>query len=729
MRVVLVGAEFEENLAIRYLWGALEAAGHEVRHVVFNAREDLPVAARAIAGSGAALVGLSMVFTTRAREFADLATEVRALGFAGRIVAGGHFAAFHAESILRDVPALDAIACGEGEELIVRLAGGPPSLAEVAGLVYRDADGRIARSAPAPKTADLDTLPVPPRKKPLDAYLGLGITNLLGSRGCLHGCAFCSIVAWHKLAGGPRLRLRAPQAIAAEMADLYRRGARIFNFHDDNFFLPDVEETRTRVRALAGELRRRGVGRIAFAVKARPDEIDEALFAELCEMGLFRVFLGIEAGTADALCRLGRGQKVADNERALAIVARLDLHTCFNLLLWNPASTLEDVAANVAFLRAHPANPMNFCRTEIYAGTPLERSLGSKGRLLGDYWGWDYRIADERAQALFEVVFPAFRERNYGGEGVHHLAMQVDYELQLLGHFFGRRRALVRRAKAHVVRVNENTCRHLEAAIDWAGTAPADAAARAHFAEALGRRVRADDRRLREAARALLAEIRSAALAPRTMRLSPWRRAAAAAGVAAALAACADDTHPTEMAPVPPLVAPGPPPPPRPAADAGTPVALDAATPVAPDAAVGPGTHMFEMVALPPPAPPAPPPLGAPAAIREELLRLARPVLGARIPRGGTRLELWIDAQGHVTQANVLQPDLHPEGRASLEGELRALTFTTPGVAGHRFVVTLSGRDLHPAVRPQPIPTHPSEMAPEPSHPSEMIAEPPQRKK
>ena len=112
------------------------------------------------------------------------------------------------------------------------------------------------------------------------------------------------------------------------------------------------------------------------------------------EFGLFRVFLGIEAGTADSLRRIGHGQTPAQNERALEIVNRLDLHACFNLLLLNPDSTLEDFRANVAFLRGHCGNPMNFCRTEIYAGTPLELKLRREGRLLGDYWGYGYRICE-----------------------------------------------------------------------------------------------------------------------------------------------------------------------------------------------------------------------------------------------------------------------------------------------------------------------------------------------
>jgi len=534
MRIALVGAEFEENLAVRYIWAALEQAGHEVRQIVFNDRAELEGAARELAGSGAELAGLSMVFTYRAREFADLAARARELGFGGHMVAGGHFAAFNAEDLLRDVPALDSVAIGEGEEIMCDLAAHLHDLSVVRGLVWSNAAGELVRNAPAPKPPDLDRLPYPTRKVPFDTYHGIPIVNLLSSRGCTHACAFCSIAAWHKLCGGARLRMRSPENVAEEMAQLYEQGVRIFNFHDDNFFLRSKAETFDRARALKRELDRRGVGRIAFAVKSRPDSVDEELFAYLKSMGLFRVFLGIEAGTAESLRNLGRGQTRSDNERALEIVNRLDLHACFNLLMLNPGSTLEDFAANVAFLRQHPRNPMNFCRTEIYAGTPLEKKLRKQGRLLGDYWGYDYQIADPRAQRLFDIVYPAFRERNYGDRALHHQTMSLDYEYQLLAHFLGATEALRKQVKDYVVTVNRNTCEYLEESIRAVARAPGESPA-TDLINDLRRRVRADNRRLGASGERLLQDIRMVAL--QRCRPTKDRRVgkAAAAGLAAAL--------------------------------------------------------------------------------------------------------------------------------------------------------------------------------------------------
>jgi hypothetical protein len=247
----------------------------------------------------------------------------------------------------------------------------------------------------------------------------------------------------------------------------------------------------------------------------------------------------VEAGTDESLRRLGRGQSRADNVRALEIINRLGLHCCFNLLLFNPDSTLEDVADNVAFLEDHPINPMNFCRTEVYAGTPLEARLRSAGRLRGSHWGWDYEIADPRAQAAFEIAYAAFRERNWGEPGLHHRTMDVDYEAQGLGHFYGIDPARHRRTKEFVVAVNRSTCAGLREIVELLAKGVPDPATCRDFAADLAARLRAEEARLLGESDQLLAGIRAMApaRAGRGTRVGRvFRGAAAAAGLAAAAA-------------------------------------------------------------------------------------------------------------------------------------------------------------------------------------------------
>jgi hypothetical protein len=57
MKIALVGAECEENLALRYIRAALEEGGHGVTQITFNAEADTEMAAECLARSGAGLAG------------------------------------------------------------------------------------------------------------------------------------------------------------------------------------------------------------------------------------------------------------------------------------------------------------------------------------------------------------------------------------------------------------------------------------------------------------------------------------------------------------------------------------------------------------------------------------------------------------------------------------------------------------------------------------------------
>jgi len=711
MHIALIGAELQEDLAVRYLRSAVETRGHDVTQIAFNDPREVEAAADRMAESHARLAGLSMVFTSRAEEFVELAARARERGFDGHITAGGHFAAFNAEALLRDVPAIDSVVIGEGEHILCNLAARLHDLPSVRGLVWRTHDGVVVRNPPASKPPDLDVLPWPTRRTPFDDYLGLPIANMLGSRGCSHACSFCSISAWHRMCGGARLRLRSPEHVAEEMAALFAEGVRIFNFHDDNFILPNRRLMLDRIDRLRRALDKHGVGRIAFAIKGRPDEIDRDLLARLVEMGLFRIFLGVEAGTAEALVQLGRGQLLTDNERALAVTGELDLHACFNLLLWNPGSTLADVALNVAWLREHPDNPMNFSRTEVYAGTPLEQQLRDAGRLLGDYWGYDYRIADPGAEESFWIARAAFEERNFGFTSLHHTAMRLDYEYHLFAHFHGRDEGLRRRVKDFVRTVNLDTHAQLSRIVGEVARGCGDRAGfRARMIDEVTRR----DRELDAVGQRILGELHQAATsATRTDRAAVRPSRATAAALAAALTmgapACASESdgapQPTQAAP-PPVPPPAPPPP-------------------AQLVPVQPQTPPAQLVPAQPQPPPvadrAAPELGRPEAVRRQFDRraLRHLVRGIRPPRD-TIVELTVAPDGRVTEATVRADGLTAEAQARIAGQLTGLTLTGVDVVGRRFVLQVTAADLR-AATPQAIQAVPIDMI---THPREAAHRP-----
>ena len=435
MNVSLVGAELEENLGLRYIASSLEARGHRVAIIPFNCTQEMAEAVRQTTASCPEIVGLSMVFTSRGREFCEFAARLREAGFHGHVIAGGPFASFNCEKLLRDFPAFDSVALGEGEELMCALAGSLASLHAVPGLCYRGPDGQPAINASNGNPDKLDDLPWPKRLT-FHSYFGKPIASILTSRGCWRDCAFCSINAWYERVGGKRFRIRGVDSIVAEMSDLYhRQGVRIYNFQDDNFFLPNPLKAVERFTAVRDGLWREGARDIAIAVKARPDSITEESIRILDQLGLFRVFLGVENASENGLRNLNRKNTVEQVLNALRILNQFEVHIAYNLLMFEPDTALDEILINLRFMERHIENPFNFCRAEAYPGTGLECKLLREGRLLGDAFGYDYRLKDPYSEAFHQIANYAFFDRNFSDFGLHYFNMQVDFYYQLLRRF------------------------------------------------------------------------------------------------------------------------------------------------------------------------------------------------------------------------------------------------------------------------------------------------------
>jgi radical SAM superfamily enzyme YgiQ (UPF0313 family) len=456
MNVALVGPEIEENLALRYLAASLQRAGHRATIIPFDRAADADRVARDVLRAGPALVGFSLVAQRRYPDFAHLARLLRARGYRGHITAGGHFAGLRANEVLSDTPEFDTIIHHDGEERILALVewlesggtqsggtqpggtqsggtqpGGTQPPESLDGLTWRGPNGTLHHRAPG-RALDVDRLAPPARRRP-DRTLGYSRVPVVSSRGCSGSCSFCSIHAWHKQVPGGRLRFRSPALVAEEMIALHREhGARVFIFHDDDFLHPDPAEASHRCRAILDEAER-GIGKpIAFVLKCRPDDVQEDLFSYLKVKGLVRAYVGIETHSRAGIRALNRRITPEENQRALATLRGLGVYACFNLLLFHPDTTLDELAENLAFLEAHAMHPFDIARAELYARSALEDRMVREGRATGDYRAFDYRIADPRAEAVFRLFSEALWDRHFGGSSILHRSQDLGYRASLL---------------------------------------------------------------------------------------------------------------------------------------------------------------------------------------------------------------------------------------------------------------------------------------------------------
>jgi anaerobic magnesium-protoporphyrin IX monomethyl ester cyclase len=485
-RAVLVGPEIEENLSLRYLSGFLKKHGHEAVIVPFNGWAERDTVVRKILSENPGIVGLSMSFQYRGEDFIGLAEQLRRKGLAGHVTAGGHFATFAFHEILDSCLSIDSIIRLSGEVPLLGLAEALDRGRDwrtIPSMAFRHpsqpGDTVVNAASDGPGPALTGTGVWPDRCGPRRRHLSLNAAPLIAGQGCWGHCSFCSIHAFRKLQGKKGISFRDTRDVAAEMAWLYHEhDVRVFVFQDDNLFTGAESRNLERLDDLERGLADGGVDpdAISLAVKCRPESITDALLEKLTALGTVRVFTGIEAMSERGLGALDRRLTVEGNLEALERLGRFGIYPCYNILLFNPWTTLEEIRENIANLRRAPSHmPFNVCRTEIYHGTPLFERLSREGRLSGSFMQPNYECADPQAEAMLRIMEPAFSHRSYDFHGSVNEAMSLGYEMSLaLRHYASVQglRALESRVRTVIRDTNAETLSLLEEMADFVGGAP-----------------------------------------------------------------------------------------------------------------------------------------------------------------------------------------------------------------------------------------------------------------
>ena len=398
------------------------------------------------------ILGFS-VKEVHARRTLRMVKALRQKGLKSHITLGGHFPTFNHIQILQDYPEVNSVIRGEGEdtmaELVETLTDGG-SLSSVCGLTWREGDC-ICDNPPRPLIEDLDRLPFLSRDITQQVIHQGGAIGMIASRGCYANCSFCSIRSFYGTSPGQKWRTRLPVHIVDEIEKLASTfPGTPFKFIDDQFIGPG-ERGRAYAIDIASEIQKRGVA-IEFLISCRVDAIEKDLFTSLKEAGLKKVFLGVESGTQQVLDRFDKNTTVEQNKKALQILDEIGLDYTIAFIFFDPYSTMEDVKGNLEFLseiRPYWQGKKGVLSIEpsvtVHKGTSIEQQLREDGRLIGDYLGYRYKIADRKVQILRAIadclirrIQPAFHQFRIKGrfqakkikEGFMTLTSPLKYILQ-----------------------------------------------------------------------------------------------------------------------------------------------------------------------------------------------------------------------------------------------------------------------------------------------------------
>jgi radical SAM superfamily enzyme YgiQ (UPF0313 family) len=349
------------------------------------------------------VIGISCM-TFQRRTALRLLRRLRAWCPEACVVAGGYDPSLATDAWMGD-DGVDLVVRGEGERTFrdvlraIEAGGDSASLAEIAGLTWRAADGTVVHNADRPPSHRLDETLAPPNRgaRVLHGYTFLGdpVDVVETSRGCTFDCSFCSIIEMR----GRNFYTREMARVIADITDARDHGARVIFIVDDNVTL-DVR----RFEALCEAIIEAGLQDLRFIVQGMTSAFaahGDRLAPLMRRAGFEYVFLGIENVLEADLTFLKASAKNAQREggrrvgnATLAAIDVLHRHGIFivgGLIVGNPDDTADAIETNLAFARRYvdwpyiqhptpyPRTPMNedFRRQDLIVNERLEEYDGT----------------------------------------------------------------------------------------------------------------------------------------------------------------------------------------------------------------------------------------------------------------------------------------------------------------------------------------------------------------
>jgi len=351
-----------EPLALEYL-GAAVRSDHDVRFLDMRIDADLQ---GVLDDFGPDIVGIT-AYTVHVKTVKALFERIRRWNPETLTVVGGHHATVAAEDFL--VPAIDVIVQGEGVEPfreIVARHERAEAFEGIPGTVVPGPEGPV-RTEPGP--VDLDAIP-PPDRTLTASYRShyrcdwmRPLASMRTSKGCPHRCRFCAL--WR--IAQKRYLKRSPEAIVEEIAGIDEEC--IFFADDESLVVPK------RMMEVARQIKEAGI-RKRFFCYGRSDTIahNPDLLEAWKDVGLERIFVGLEFAKDDDLGYIRKGSTASDNDEAVRILHDLDIEIYASLIV-RPEFTRDDFRELSAYCRHLALSYVGFTLLTPLPGTEFHEEV------------------------------------------------------------------------------------------------------------------------------------------------------------------------------------------------------------------------------------------------------------------------------------------------------------------------------------------------------------------
>ncbi len=295
--------------------------------------------------------GISSNFTPYHGEALEMARMIKEWDRRKIVVMGGAHVSCDPDGVLKS-PWVDYAVLGEGEIRLPLLLeqierGKTEEIGKIDGIGYR-VNGEMRINLLRNFVKDLDTLPHPAREMlDLDRYKmnKKRSTMIITSRGCPHGCAYCSA----HLIMGASFRTRSAEDIVREMMECRDRyGIQIFDIEDDNFTF-DKERAKKLMNLMIETF-----GEQTFELTAMNGVSFASLDGELLRLmkraGFQTINLSFVSTDFSLKERIKRPASPIDFNEIMDQAEEVGLHVVAYAIFGMPGQTIEEMVDTLVYL-------------------------------------------------------------------------------------------------------------------------------------------------------------------------------------------------------------------------------------------------------------------------------------------------------------------------------------------------------------------------------------------
>lgn len=415
--------QFWPPLGLAYLASALEESGNKVeildRDVILRKNElnfdkvDA-ITLEKIRELKPEIIGIS-VTTPNMPDVAHLSKLIKNSFSDVMIVVGGPHVTGEPISVLQEVPYVDVVVRGEGENTLLELARGN-SLRDIHGITYRKG-GDILSNPDRELIANIDSLPLPARhlldmkfyarpSRFTSRNLNLRTTSVFTARGCPYRCSFCA----GPLVFSGKVRFHSSERVIREIEELISKYSVEALYFAEDMFL----SSKKRAEELLQLFIEKGINKkVKWIAQAKASIITEDLLSLMKKAGCVGVEYGFESGSQRILDIMSKKQRVEESLRAAELTRKARLRFQANIITGYPGETVEDFKETLKFIKKIKPNMVGFNIFMPLPGTPSYDKLKLEGKPLprwedvGDQEASHANYADMPAGMFEKLYFEA----------------------------------------------------------------------------------------------------------------------------------------------------------------------------------------------------------------------------------------------------------------------------------------------------------------------------------